>query len=84
MVTVTVSKMMQPITITFSELQDHYTALCERCDIRIDVCNDIITSTRDVLTVHRMRVRIREEQLLKTGYEIFYNRLRVACEDKVR
>ena len=84
MVTVTVSKMMQPITITFSELQDHYTALSKRCDIRIDVCNDIITSTRDVLTVHRMRVRIREEQLLKTGYEIFYNRLRAACEDKVR
>lgn len=84
MVTVTVSKMMQPITISFSELQDHYTALCKCCDIRIDVCNDIITSTRDVLTVHRMRVRIREEQLLKTGYEIFYNRLRAACEDKVR
>ena len=76
--------MMEQVTLTIFEIRDMYEALCRRCDIRIDVCNDIITSTTYVLTVHRMRVRIREEQLLKTGYEIFYNRLRAACEDKAR
>lgn len=81
---VTVSKMMKPITITFSELQDHYNALCKRCDVRIDTCNEIIATADNPDTTTRMRARIREEQHLKTGYEIFYNRLRAACEDKVR
>lgn len=81
---VTVSKMMKPITITFSELQDHYNALCKRCDVRIDVCNEIIATADNPDTTARMRARIREEQHLKTGYEIFYNGLRAYCESKTR
>ena len=55
----------------FSELQDHYNALCKRCDARIDVCNVIIATADNPDTTARMRARIREEQHLKTGYEIF-------------
>ncbi len=76
------NEMMEPITITFSELQDHYNALCSRCDVRIEVCNDIIATADHPDTTARTRARIREEQNLKTGYEIFYNRLRAACEEK--